>query len=98
MFEPHANRVRVSSSPRSSVVTGGSSRPQLRGDGPSSEARMRPAKMSSEGLAAAAASSAASQPGRTLTSSSRNATSCAVPALTPLLRAAFSPSGAPSGS
>ena len=54
MLTPHASSVGVSCSPSSSVVTGGASRPQLRGAGPSSRATTGPVNTSARGVLAGA--------------------------------------------
>ncbi len=93
MLTPHASSVGVSRSPRSRVVIGGASRPQLRGAGPSSRAITGPVKTSASGCSRAPSSSAASHPGQARMSSSTYTSSSPLERSKPLLRAAFSPSG-----
>ena len=72
---PRPSRPPRPARPRSSVVIGGSSRPQPRGAWPSKRARIGPPNASASGWRSAPSTSASSQPGGTSTSSSTNATS-----------------------
>jgi hypothetical protein len=94
MFTPQATGLSVSRGPRSCDVIGGRSRPQVRRGWSSKRARIGPVrKPTSASAAAAPASIAASHPGATATSSSRNSSHAGpVPAAaTPALRAPLIP-------